>query len=138
MAQPDHMMHRAATDAVATLTARSEQIVLVPQVLYEFYNVCTRRPGARGGLDMTPSEAAAEIARLRGLFAYLPDTPDVTERWLERVTRYGVRGKPSLDARLVAAMIVHGITHLLTFNTDDFDFYQEIAVVHPDAAIRSI
>jgi predicted nucleic acid-binding protein len=42
-----------------------------------------------------------------------------------------VVGKQAHDARLVAVTLVHGITHLLTFNTDDFKRYDEITVVNP-------
>ncbi len=35
------------------------------------------------------------------------------------------------DARLVAAMLVHGLTHILTFNTPDFRRFSQITVVHP-------
>jgi predicted nucleic acid-binding protein len=35
------------------------------------------------------------------------------------------------DARLVAVMHVHGLTHLLTLNTVDFIRYPGITVVHP-------
>ncbi len=40
-------------------------------------------------------------------------------------------GKQVHDARLVAAMITHHITHLLTFNIDDFKRFSAIVVVHP-------
>ena len=42
-----------------------------------------------------------------------------------------VAAKHSADARIVAAMKVHNVTHLLTFNTDDFKRYDEITVVNP-------
>jgi hypothetical protein len=35
------------------------------------------------------------------------------------------------DARLVAAMEVQGISHILTFNVTDFVRYPDITVVHP-------
>ncbi|MCG6133823.1 MAG: hypothetical protein MET45_04030 [Nostoc sp. LLA-1] len=36
------------------------------------------------------------------------------------------------DARLVAVMCVHGLTHILTFNISDFTRYSnEIIAVHP-------
>ncbi len=35
------------------------------------------------------------------------------------------------DARLAAAMKVHGIMHVLTLNTDDFARYSEVTAVHP-------
>jgi hypothetical protein len=40
-------------------------------------------------------------------------------------------GKNAHDARLVAAMRVHGLTHLLTFNAQDFRRYPGINVVTP-------
>ncbi|WP_242541132.1 hypothetical protein [Phormidium pseudopriestleyi] len=44
---------------------------------------------------------------------------------------YGVRGVNLHDARLVAGMVVHGLTHILTFNTRDFARYGEVTAVHP-------
>jgi predicted nucleic acid-binding protein len=44
---------------------------------------------------------------------------------------HGVSGKKAHDARLVAAMTVNGITHILTFNADDFTRYTGITVLHP-------
>jgi predicted nucleic acid-binding protein len=42
-----------------------------------------------------------------------------------------VAGKQAHDAHLVAAMLVHGVTHLLTFNTNDFKRFSEVMVVNP-------
>lgn len=36
------------------------------------------------------------------------------------------------DTRLVAAMLVHGLTHILTFNISDFLPYPEITAVNPN------
>jgi hypothetical protein len=43
----------------------------------------------------------------------------------------GISGKNAHDARLVAAMIVHGVSSILTFNAKDFTRYAEIVVVDP-------
>jgi hypothetical protein len=40
------------------------------------------------------------------------------------------------DARLVAAMIVHGVTHLLTFNGADFARYSGIRITDPTIAAQ--
>lgn len=48
------------------------------------------------------------------------------------MTHYSVSGKNAHDARLVAAMRVHGIDSILTFNAQDFVRYTEIRVL--DAA----
>ena len=44
---------------------------------------------------------------------------------------YKVIGVNVHDARLVAAMLVHGLTHILTFNIADFARYSEITAVNP-------
>lgn len=44
---------------------------------------------------------------------------------------YQVMGKQAHDTRLVAAMTVHQIPHLLTFNTDDFKRFTEITALDP-------
>jgi len=51
------------------------------------------------------------------------------------VVHHRVAGKQAHDARLVAAMLVHGVTHLLTFNTNDFKRFSEIMVVNPQNVI---
>jgi predicted nucleic acid-binding protein len=42
-----------------------------------------------------------------------------------------VIGKQVYDARLAAAMSVHKLTHLLTFNDGDFKRFSEIIAVNP-------
>ena len=53
--------------------------------------------------------------------------------WRQLIVSYGVSGKKSHDAQLVAAMAVHGITQILTDNTDDFTRFAGISVLHPAA-----
>lgn len=53
---------------------------------------------------------------------------------------YSVLGVTAHDARLVAAMKVGGVSHILTFNVEDFKRYHgvEITVVTPAEIIRSV
>jgi predicted nucleic acid-binding protein len=44
---------------------------------------------------------------------------------------YRVSGVQVHDARLVAAMRVHGVRRILTFNTKDFARFDDIEAVHP-------
>lgn len=39
-----------------------------------------------------------------------------------------MKGKNAHDARLVAAMVRHGLTHILTFNAQDFSRYRGITI----------
>jgi len=65
------------------------------------------------------------------LFALLPDTPDIFSEWERIVLKNKVAGKQAHDARLVAAMSVHDLTHLLTFNAGDFKRSTDITAVSP-------
>ena len=67
------------------------------------------------------------------LFAFLQDERAIFGRWKDLVTRHNVKGKPAHDARLVAAMLRHGITHLLTFNESDFKRFPTIFCATPAA-----
>ena len=66
-------------------------------------------------------------------FPVLPDSPVVYERWKELVLAHKVIGVNVHDARLVAAMIVHGVTHILTANVKDFVRYSAVTAVAPEA-----
>jgi predicted nucleic acid-binding protein len=59
------------------------------------------------------------------------ETPDLYTVWESIVIQHRVTGKPTHDARLVAAMQLHGLNSILTFNTGDFTRYPGIEVVHP-------
>ena len=60
----------AARRAVHTLLARGERLIVVPQNLYEFWAVATRRRGAapagQNGLGMTPKQASQWLQFFQG------------------------------------------------------------------------
>jgi len=123
-------MHEDAAQSVSILRSRRDELQITTQNLIEFWAVCTR-PVANNGLGLTIVQAEAEVTSLREVFAFLPDIPEILTEWESIVTRYQVIGKQAHDAHLVAAMIAHGVTHLLTFNEADFKRYSEITVVNP-------
>jgi predicted nucleic acid-binding protein len=132
MVEVGHAQHRLTLDATDALWRRGDVLCLVPQVLYELWVVATR-PLTANGLGFTPNQAAAELARLQGLFPLLPDTPAIFPEWQRLVVAHQVSGKVAHDARLVAAMTVHGVTAILTFNTQDFARYPGITALDPSA-----
>ena len=134
MAQPAHPQHTAALEPVARLVRQGEQICIVPQNLYEFWAVATRPPG-ENGLGMSVAEAHAELSRLRGMFLLLRDERGVLRHWECLVNLNDVKGKTAHDARLVAAMIRHGLTRLLTFNASHFRRFAGITVLTPDGVL---
>jgi len=128
--EPGHAMHPDALNSTRVLGLQGHSLCIVPQNLYEFWVVCTR-PLASNGLGKSVAECTADIAGLKGLFALLDDTPALYPTWEQLVTANAVVGKNAHDARLVAAMQVHGITHLLTFNDADFRRFTAITVFTP-------
>lgn len=130
MAQVTHSMHAEATQATTALLRRGETVHIIPQNLYEFWSVATREI-QYNGLGLSVVDAQAELARLKALFFFLPDSPAIYPEWERLVTQHAVRGRDAHDTRIVAAMNVHGITHLLTFNKDDFKRFPGITVLLP-------
>lgn len=133
-AEPAHRQHQEAVDATRELVRRSYTSFAFPQSYYEFWVEATR-PVGRNGLGMTPAQASAELNRLKTLFTLLRDTPDVYDEWEQLCIRHNVSGKPAHDARLVAAMNVHGVKTILTFNDQDFQRYPGITVLTPAAVL---
>ena len=131
--QPSHPQRDIARVAIKALTARGRDLHIVPQNLVELWVVATR-PVAQNGLGLSTTEAAAELVRLKSMFPLLPDTPAIHPVWERLVIQYRVSGKPAHDARLVAAMHVHGLTTILTFDKTGFSRYAGIEVLHPAAA----
>jgi predicted nucleic acid-binding protein len=119
-----------ADAAIAALHARGEVLCVVPQNLYEFWAVATR-PTAANGLGLTIAECQGEVARIKRLFRLLGDLPDLLDEWERLVGAHACAGRVSFDARLVAAMVTHGVTTILTFNGADFARFPGIAVLDP-------
>jgi predicted nucleic acid-binding protein len=132
-AQPAHPMHATATRAVRTLLARGDDMAFLPQNAREFWNVCTR-PLASNGLGLSTAQADAELSRISAALTFLPDDPAVFPEWRRLVVTYAVQGVQVHDAHLVASMLVHGATRILTFNTGDFARYAAEGITAVDPA----
>lgn len=129
-AQPNHSLCSQATRAVSGLLRTGEALFFCSQNIAEFWNVATR-PSDRNGLGFTPEEAWQEVGSIERLLTLLPDAPAIYTEWKRLVKDYKVQGVRVHDARLVAAMRVHGVEQIFTFNVDDFKRYSNIRPIHP-------
>lgn len=102
----------------------------MPQNLVEVWAVDTR-PVSNNGLGMSIETAAKALTRLKSLFIIRAETEAIYDVWESLVVQQRVSGKAAHDARLVAAMRVHGLTSILTFNTSDFHRYRGITAINP-------
>ena len=107
------------------------QLQATLQNFIEFWNALTR-PINRNGFGLTPLETDRLLQRAERLFPLLPDLPTLYAEWRRLVVAYGVSGVQVHDARLVAAILSHGATHILTFNTADFARYASEGIVAVD------
>lgn len=131
-AQPDHPQYEAAVHAVETLFDRGDTVCIVPQNLVEFWSVATRPAKARGGLGWTPERTQREVEALVSNLVLFRDTDTIHDEWLRLVSALGIIGATVHDARLVAAMRVHGMTHILSFEANHFARYPDITPVFPE------
>ncbi|WP_459555203.1 type II toxin-antitoxin system VapC family toxin [Lacunimicrobium album] len=128
LAKQDDADHLAAIKVLEDIQRRGHRPAVVPQCIYEFYVVATR-PLVNNGLGLTNSRVDQDIADILLTFVLLPDVPAIFEKWREITSGHRVLGKTAHDARIVAAMLVHGIQHLVTFNCTDFNRYSALISV---------
>ena len=129
ISQPHTAHARIADRALDALRTGNEALHIVSQNLVEFWAVATR-PATDNGLGLTVEQAMGQVLALKRLFVLLPEIP-LQGEWERLVTTYRVCGRNSHDARLVAAMMVHGTRSILTFNVQDFTRYAGITVLDP-------
>lgn len=103
----------------------------------EFWNVCTR-PADRNGFGFTIAETDERAALIEAKFSFAADSHATHREWRRIVVAAKVSGIQVHDARLVAAMHVHGIGNLLTANVKDFRRFSGIAAISPDDVLASL
>lgn len=132
LVQRDHLLHPSARSAILQLRQQKHSLYVVSQNCVEFWNVATR-PANRNGLGLSITFAEYRLRLVERLFVRLPDRPSVYDTWRRIVNQYDVSGVQVHDARLVAAMKENDLTHILTFNLQDFLRFtpKQIVVVDP-------
>lgn len=129
-------MHQMAETAVEELLNQGHSLCITSQILIEFWAVATR-PLNVNGLGWSVEKTRTEVEQLLEQFPLLEETEQIFSEWLNYVTTTKIIGKRTHDARLIAVMLVHGVTHILTFNVDDFKNTSGIVIVHPQEIITT-
>ena len=127
--------HRIASDSLAELALRGNRLYIAPQVVVEFRAVATR-PVNVNGLGWPAAQAMDELTKILDEFPLLGEKSTAFELWLGLVRQYAVVGKSAHDAKLVAFMASHGLTHLLTFNKAHFSRY-DLHLVSPAEVVAT-
>ena len=98
--------HKLVDTALAHLAGQGTTLHYTHQNIAEFWNAMTR-PVERNGLGY--------------------------REWRRIVLKHSVSGVQVYDARLAAAMYVHGVSHILTLNVADFGRFDDVTALHPDS-----
>lgn len=128
--------HAIIRQGLRLVRSGGEVLVVSPQNLAEFWNVCTRPATARGGYGLSIVATEQRLRVIERLCRVLPDSPAAYSLWRQLVIRHAVRGVQVHDARLVAWMQARGLDRILTLNAGDFARYPGIAALHPRDLLR--
>lgn len=129
--------HSTIRQAVRAILARGDELCCAPQNIIELWNVSTRPVAARGGFGLTTAETDRRVRLIERLSTILEEAPSVYPEWRRLVVDYSVSGVQVHDARIVALMNVHVVTHVLTLNASDFSRYAGIVAVSPDEIVAA-
>jgi predicted nucleic acid-binding protein len=126
----DHPQYSLARGAIQVLGRSGMKPAFTLQNMAEFWNASTR-PRDRNGFGLTVEETERNASDIERTFAFLPDSEAVHREWRRIVVDYRISGVQVHDARLAAAMYVHGVTSILTFNEADFDRFAGLTAINP-------
>lgn len=123
--------HKTVDSALARLAEQGTILHYTHQNIAELWNVMTR-PLASNGLGLSVAETEREVRAIEAGMSLLPDSAEVYREWRKIVVKHNVFGVRVHDARLAAAMYVHGVSHILTLNVTDFSRFEDLTSLHPD------
>jgi predicted nucleic acid-binding protein len=121
--------------ALTLLQQQGETVYVTAQNLVEFHALASR-PIKANGWGLTTAQATAERRKIEAIFPLLPETPGIYPLRRNLIDTYSVIGRQVYDARLVAVMQAHAITHLLTLDPTDFRRYAAIIIVEEPHNLR--
>lgn len=134
--KPDHRDYPAIVSATDAILRRNGILCYTSQNVGEFWNACTRPVDRNGyGLSLQKTDRLAKTFEEK--LRFLPDSIAIHEEWRRALVSHSVSGVQVHDARLVAAMRVHAVKRILTFNDKDFARYTDIEAVHPRSVSRA-
>lgn len=123
---------RTILRAFRTLWAQGHALVTSHQNIAEIWNVATRPQSARGGFGLSAAEVEKRLKTIEKLGSLLAFTTASYAVWRQLLIDHSITGVAVHDARLVAVMKTHGVSHIMTLNSGDFQRYDGIVVQLPE------
>jgi predicted nucleic acid-binding protein len=126
------LQHKIVDTALGRLAEQRTALFYTHQNIAELWNAMTR-PVERNGLGLSVTEAEREVLAIESGMSLLPENEHVYREWRKLVVRHSVSGVQVHDARLAAAMYIHGVRHILTLNVTDFARFDGLTPIHPSS-----
>lgn len=124
-------LHAIVDSALLRLAEEGTVLHYTHQNIAELWNAMTR-PIERNGFGLTVNEAENQVRAIETGMSLLPDGEAVYREWRRVIVQFGVSGIQVHDARLAAAMYVHRVNHILTFNVADFRRFGGLIALDPN------
>lgn len=113
-----------ARAVLKNLSLSGAELVISSQVLREYAcNMTAHKYALRAAVERN-------ITRFQQM-TVLYDTPSVFQRWNLLMQQYTVSGKAVYDCNIVATMLEHGVSEIVTHNVKDFTRYAALLNVIP-------
>ena len=135
LVQPDSPEYGTIPQCTDRLWERGADIFYTSEDSAEFWNVCTR-PADRNGFGFSFAETDERATLIEAKFSFAVDSEATHQEWRKIVVAACVSGIRVHDARIVAAMRMHGIANLLTLNAKDFRRFSS-TILSPDDVLAS-
>jgi len=111
---------------LATLDSSGFRLCVTTQILREYLVVLTR--GEVFEKSFTVDQVVNQVDALLPSFTVLDEPIDAANSLRELVRQYQIQGKSIHDANVVAVMLTHGVRRLVTYNSADFERYEDISL----------
>jgi predicted nucleic acid-binding protein len=118
--------YQQAREWLAALQLEGRDLCVTTQILREYMVVLTR--GDVFEKLFSVDQVLVQIHALLPEFTVLDEPLTASELLRALVQRHQIRGKNIHDANIVAVMLAHSVRRLATFNSDDFQRFDEIVL----------
>lgn len=109
LAERNSELREPVIDAIRLLRSRDEDLSYTPQIISEFWNVCTRPLSTRGGFGLNINQTERKLVLIEKHFRILPDSLATFNEWRKLVKEKSIVGVQVHDAKIAASMSIHGV-----------------------------
>jgi predicted nucleic acid-binding protein len=122
-------LHQRAVEELRKRYASKQDLWISRQVLREYLATLTRAQTYSNPKPLR--ELSGDVRYFQSRFLVANEGPAVTEKLLDLIEQTETGGKQIHDANIVATMLVHGVSELLTNNPGDFARYSGVIRIIP-------